>query len=70
MNFINFKFVITTFFNEFPILLVALIQRKEMLSAGLIRLILGSFLFLVSLLILTKSMLDHIKYKKRKKKPL
>lgn len=64
MNFINSKFVVTAFFNEFPILTVMAIQREEILNLSIVRLALGCSLLLVSFLILTKSALDYIRYVK------
>ncbi|MGB9805873.1 MAG: methyltransferase family protein [Thermoproteota archaeon] len=61
MNFINSKFIVTAFFNEFPILAMVAVQREEILSISIIRLVLGSFLLLVSFLIFAKSALDYIR---------
>lgn len=68
MNFINSKFIVTIFFNEFPILAIVAVQR-EVLSVNTIRLILGSFLFLISFLVFIKSALDYARcISKRKEK--
>lgn len=69
MNFINSKFIVIAFFNEFPILTIVVVQREEILSVSIVRLVLGGSLLLVSFLVLIKSALDYIKFvHKRKEK--
>jgi protein-S-isoprenylcysteine O-methyltransferase Ste14 len=68
VNFINSKFVVTALFNEFPILAMVAVQREEILSISIVRLILGGSLFLVSFLIFVKSALDYIRCVSKSKK--